>query len=119
MYDAADRRWLSMDPVSGTVTNSQTFVQYTYCLNNPLCLIDPLGLTPYTLIHNKVEKKQKQEQPDTLLDGKKESEKKEDEIYPFERYPLPGVAIIVGIGGYMALFGCGGSDYFVPRTAIA
>jgi RHS repeat-associated protein len=43
MYDAADRRFMAVDPVRGTVTNPQTIVQYTYCLNNPLVFIDPLG----------------------------------------------------------------------------
>ena len=44
MYDAVDRRLLSMDPVRGTITNPQTLAQYTYALNNSLKYIDPFGM---------------------------------------------------------------------------
>jgi RHS repeat-associated protein len=44
MYDADDRRFMAVDPVKGWIGNPQTLVQYTYCLNNPIIFIDPLGL---------------------------------------------------------------------------
>ena len=44
MYDAADRRFMAMDTLKGQIANSQTIVQYTYCLNNPLVYIDSFGL---------------------------------------------------------------------------
>jgi len=44
MYDAADRRFVAMDPVKGTITAPATLVQYVYVLNNPVKYIDPLGL---------------------------------------------------------------------------
>jgi len=44
MYDPANSRWLSPDPIKGNVRNPQSMVQYTYCLNNPITFIDPLGL---------------------------------------------------------------------------
>jgi len=44
IYDAADRRFMAMDPVKGAVTNPKTFAQYTYVLNNPYKYIDPFGM---------------------------------------------------------------------------
>ena len=44
MYDAADRRFMAVDPVKGYVTNAQTRAQYTYCLDNPLRYVDPFGM---------------------------------------------------------------------------
>ena len=44
MYDAENRRFMAVDPVKGAVTNPQTMVQYTYCLDNPIRYIDPFGL---------------------------------------------------------------------------
>jgi len=43
MYDAANRRFVAVDPAKGTVANAQTLAQYTYCLGNPLRYTDPLG----------------------------------------------------------------------------
>ncbi|MCL1792513.1 MAG: RHS repeat-associated core domain-containing protein [Oscillospiraceae bacterium] len=44
IYDAENRRFMAADPVKGTVGNAQTMAQYTYCLNNPVRYVDPLGL---------------------------------------------------------------------------
>ncbi|MCL1982503.1 MAG: hypothetical protein FWG53_05335, partial [Clostridiales bacterium] len=44
MYDAKNRRFMAVDPVKGTVADPQTMVQYTYCLDNPIAYVDPLGL---------------------------------------------------------------------------
>ena len=46
MYDAADRRFMSVDPVKGTVANALTLVQYTYVLDNPVVYVDRTGLFP-------------------------------------------------------------------------
>jgi len=43
MYDADSRRFTAADPVKGTVQNTQSMAQYTYCLNNPLKYTDPTG----------------------------------------------------------------------------
>jgi RHS repeat-associated protein len=37
-------RWLSPDPLAGDVMNPQSLNRYAYVLNNPVNLIDPLGL---------------------------------------------------------------------------
>ena len=39
-------RWLSPDPVAGSIYNPQSLNRYSYVLNNPCSLIDPLGLAP-------------------------------------------------------------------------
>ncbi|MCL1809619.1 MAG: nucleotidyltransferase domain-containing protein [Clostridiales bacterium] len=44
MYDAIDRRFMAVDPVKGSVSDPQSMVQYTYCLDNPVLYVDPLGL---------------------------------------------------------------------------
>ena len=44
MYDAADRRFMAVDPVKGSITNVLSIVQYTYCLDNPKVYIDLTGL---------------------------------------------------------------------------
>jgi len=38
------RRWLSPDPLAGSVFDPQSLNRYAYVLNNPVNLIDPLGL---------------------------------------------------------------------------
>jgi RHS repeat-associated protein len=43
-YDAALGRFISVDPVSGTVGDLQSWNRYSYALNNPTSLSDPLGL---------------------------------------------------------------------------
>jgi RHS repeat-associated protein len=37
-------RWLSPDPLACDITNPQSLNRYAYVLNNPMTLIDPLGL---------------------------------------------------------------------------
>jgi RHS repeat-associated protein len=44
MYESNLGRWMSPDPLGGDVTNPQSLNRYTYVLNNPVNLIDPLGL---------------------------------------------------------------------------
>jgi RHS repeat-associated protein len=44
MYDAADRRFVAVDPIKGGIANTATLVQYTYVLDNPLKWVDPWGL---------------------------------------------------------------------------
>jgi RHS repeat-associated protein len=48
MYDAADRRFVAVDPVKGSVANAATLAQYTYVLDNPLKYVDPWGLLSVT-----------------------------------------------------------------------
>ena len=36
-------RWLSPDPLGGSVANPQSLNRYAYALNNPTTLTDPLG----------------------------------------------------------------------------
>ncbi len=38
-------RWLSPDPLAGSISNPQSLNRYAYVLNNPCNLTDPLGLT--------------------------------------------------------------------------
>jgi RHS repeat-associated protein len=45
-------RWLSPDPVAGSIYNPQSLNRYAYVLNNPTNLIDPLGLIPPTSVSN-------------------------------------------------------------------
>jgi len=44
MYDAADRRFMAMDPVKACIMNPQSLALYTYVLDNPTKYIDPWGL---------------------------------------------------------------------------
>jgi hypothetical protein len=44
MYDAADRRFMAVDPVKGSIRNPLTLVPYTYVVDNPEKFADPLGL---------------------------------------------------------------------------
>ena len=44
LYDPALGRFLSPDPVLSSHDNSQSYNSYTYCMNNPLRYMDPLGL---------------------------------------------------------------------------
>ncbi len=43
-YHSRLYRWLSPDPVAGSILNPQSLNRYAYVLNNPTNLIDPLGL---------------------------------------------------------------------------
>ncbi len=42
-YDPAAKRFVSMDPVKGNVTDPLSLVSYLYCVDNPLKYVDPLG----------------------------------------------------------------------------
>ncbi len=44
LYDPGIGRWLSPDPTVPNAYNGQSFNRYSYVLNNPLSLWDPLGL---------------------------------------------------------------------------
>lgn len=44
MYESRLYRWLSPDPVAGSIFNPQSLNRYAYVLNNPINFIDPLGL---------------------------------------------------------------------------
>ena len=44
MYDAASKRFLSADPIGGSIHSSQSINPYTYCNNDPVNLIDPIGM---------------------------------------------------------------------------
>ena len=46
MYDAADRRWLSLDIINGNITYTQSLNRYIYVLNNPLKFVDANGQDP-------------------------------------------------------------------------
>jgi len=46
MYDAADRRWLSMDLIGTNLANPGSYNRYAYVWGNPVCLVDPYGLEP-------------------------------------------------------------------------
>jgi RHS repeat-associated protein len=42
-YDPDVGRFITRDPVKGTIKTPQSFNQYAYCLNNPLTYVDPWG----------------------------------------------------------------------------
>jgi len=44
MYHARLYRWLSPDPIAGDISNPQSLNRYSYVVNNPTNLTDPLGL---------------------------------------------------------------------------
>lgn len=43
-YDPSEGRWLSVDPLPGSPDTPQSLNRYVYVLNDPVNLIDPLGL---------------------------------------------------------------------------
>ena len=43
-YDPGHGRFLTRDPLSGSKTTPQSLNRYTYCQNNPICMVDPTGL---------------------------------------------------------------------------
>jgi RHS repeat-associated protein len=43
-YASAFGRWLSPDPLSGSVSNPQSLNRYSYVLNDGLNYVDPFGL---------------------------------------------------------------------------
>jgi RHS repeat-associated protein len=44
VYDPSIGRFLTRDPLSGSVANPQTQNRYAYVLNNPTNRVDPTGL---------------------------------------------------------------------------
>jgi RHS repeat-associated protein len=46
LYNPRLYRWLSPDPLAGSILNPQSLNRYAYVLNNPVNVIDPLGLDP-------------------------------------------------------------------------
>jgi RHS repeat-associated protein len=49
-YSSSLARFLSPDPLGGSVTDPQSLNRYSYVLNNPVGLVDPLGLTTNCLL---------------------------------------------------------------------
>ncbi len=43
-------RFMTPDPIAGSLANPQSLNRYAYVLNNPINLIDPLGLTSHDCI---------------------------------------------------------------------
>ena len=50
MYDPATSRWLSPDPVRGTVATPITLNRYSYVRDNPVRYIDPFGLFDFDTV---------------------------------------------------------------------
>ncbi len=46
VFSATYSRWTSPDPLAGDVTNPQSLNRYAYVMNNPINLVDVLGLDP-------------------------------------------------------------------------
>jgi RHS repeat-associated protein len=44
-YSSTINRWMTPDPLGGDISNPQSLNRYSYALNNPTTLTDPLGLT--------------------------------------------------------------------------
>jgi len=44
MYDAASKRFLSADPIGGSVLKPELFNPYAYCADDPINNIDPTGM---------------------------------------------------------------------------
>lgn len=44
MYDASLGRFISEDPIKGSMLSSQSQNPYVYCMNNPLRFVDPTGM---------------------------------------------------------------------------
>ena len=66
-YDPTAGRWTSKDPISGKIANPQSLNRYIFCNNNPIRLIDLLGLEgealfkeTYNKLYNNTEGKNKE-----------------------------------------------------------
>jgi len=46
LYDASNKRFVQPDPIAGTIIRPITINPYLYCINDPVNLIDPTGLSP-------------------------------------------------------------------------
>ena len=46
LYGGNLSRWITPDPLGGEISNPQSLNRYSYALNNPTTLTDPLGLDP-------------------------------------------------------------------------
>ncbi|NMC59403.1 MAG: RHS repeat-associated core domain-containing protein, partial [Candidatus Methanofastidiosa archaeon] len=44
-YDASLGRFISEDPLKGSMISPQSQNPYVYCMNNPLRFVDPSGMT--------------------------------------------------------------------------
>ena len=53
LYDPAVGRFLSPDPIVQAPDNTQNFNRYSYCMNNPLRYVDPLGLFQHTACYSR------------------------------------------------------------------
>jgi len=42
-YDPTIGRFITRDPIKGSIMNPQTLNPYVYCLNNPMKYVDPDG----------------------------------------------------------------------------
>jgi RHS repeat-associated protein len=45
-YDSFAGRWTTPDPLGGSIADPQSFNRYTYAANDPINLVDPVGLDP-------------------------------------------------------------------------
>lgn len=43
-YDPEIGRWITRDPLRGGIDSPQSLNRYSYCMNNPVSFIDPVGL---------------------------------------------------------------------------
>lgn len=50
-YDADLKRFDSVDPIKGFVTDPLSLVQYLYVQDNPIIAVDPLGLIAYEMLN--------------------------------------------------------------------
>jgi RHS repeat-associated protein len=47
-YDPEIGRWITRDPLRGKAGSPQSLNRYSYCVNNPVNFIDPVGLVSYS-----------------------------------------------------------------------
>ena len=47
-YNVDIKRFINQDVVEGTITNSPSLNKYAYCQGNPVSLLDPFGLSPFS-----------------------------------------------------------------------